>query len=89
MQLLAKTPEESNYTYIQERILHPEASCLRQFAGLGDEGIPLGLQDYVELVDWAGREIKRNKRVYILKHTPPRSLFVALLSASSKTNSLM
>jgi hypothetical protein len=68
---MAKTPEESNYTSIQERILHPEASCLRQFAELGDEGIPFGFQDYLELVDWAGREIKRNKRGYIPKHTPP------------------
>ena len=68
---VAKTPEESNYTSIQERILHPEASCLRQFAKHGDGGIPFEFRDYLELVDWAGREIKRNKRGYIPAHTPP------------------
>jgi hypothetical protein len=48
---MAKTPEESNYTSIQERILHPETSCLRQCAEPGDEGIPFGFQDYLELVE--------------------------------------
>jgi hypothetical protein len=68
---MAKTPEQSDYTSIQERILHPEGSCLRPFAEDIDEGIPFGLKDYLELVDWAGREIKRNKRGYIPAHTPP------------------
>ena len=29
------------------------------------------LKDYLELVDWGGREIKRNKRGYIPASTPP------------------
>jgi hypothetical protein len=68
---MAKTPEQSDYTSIQERILRPQNYCLRPFAVHDDEGIPFGLKDYLELVDWAGREIKRNKRGYIPTHAPP------------------
>jgi len=68
---MAKTPETSNYTSIQERIKHPQNSCLRPFTGKEENGIPLNLKDYLELVDWGGREIKRNKRGYIPASTPP------------------
>jgi len=68
---MAKTPEQSDYTSIQERIHHPEGSCLRPFADQDDDGIPFGLKDYLELVDWGGREIKRNKRGYIPASAPP------------------
>ena len=68
---MASTPEQSGYTSIQERILQPENSCLRPFAEQDDIGIPFGLKDYLELVDWGGREIKRNKRGYIPASTPP------------------
>ena len=68
---MAKTPEQSDYTSIQERILQPENHCLRAFAQNDDVGIPFALKDYLELVDWGGREIKRNKRGYIPAHTPP------------------
>ena len=68
---MARTPEQSDYTSIQERILQPKDSCLRPFAEHDDDGIPFGLKDYLELVDWAGREIKHNKRGYIPTHTPP------------------
>jgi len=70
---MAKTPEQSDYTSIQVRILHPEDSCLRPFADLAgdDVGIPFKLEDYLELVDWGGREIKHNKRGYIPAQAPP------------------
>jgi len=70
---IAKTPEKSEYTSIQERILHPESSILRPFAEQSDDhsGIPIALKDYLELVDWGGREIKHNKRGYIPAHAPP------------------
>ena len=68
---MAKTPEQSDYTSIQERILHPENSWLRPFAEQDENGIPFGLKDYLELVDWGGREIKYNKRGYIPAHKPP------------------
>ena len=70
---LAKTPEQSDFTSVQERILHPENSSLRPFAEQAndDVGLPFGLKDYLELVDWAGREIKHNKKGYIPVNTPP------------------
>jgi hypothetical protein len=43
---MARTPEQSDYTSIQERILHPEDSCLKPFAEQDDVGIPFGLKDY-------------------------------------------
>jgi hypothetical protein len=68
---MAKTPEQSEYTSIQERILHPESSCLRPFAEHDVDGIPFRLMDYLELVDWGGREIKNNKRGRIPATAPP------------------
>lgn len=70
---IAKTPEYSDYTSIQERILHPDDSSLRGFNDQSDDeaSIPFSLKDYLELVDWGGREIKHNKRGYIPAGTPP------------------
>lgn len=68
---IAKTPEQSNYTSVQERILHPGVSFLRPFAQQDENGIPCDLKDYLELVDWGGREIRHNKRGYIPSHAPP------------------
>jgi REP element-mobilizing transposase RayT len=68
---IAKTPETSDYTSIQERIKRPESDSLRQFAENDCKGIPFKLKDYLELVDWGGREIKRNKRGYIPAGAPP------------------
>ena len=68
---IAKTPEESDYTSIQERINHPKITCLAPFADQGGDGIPFNLEDYLELVDWGGREVKRNKRGYISAKAPP------------------
>jgi REP element-mobilizing transposase RayT len=68
---MAKTPEQSDYTSIQERIEQPEDSCLRAFADEEKDGIPFSLKDYLELVDWGGREIKHKKRGYISANIPP------------------
>jgi len=68
---IAKTPEQSDYTSIQERILHPQDSWLRPFAEQEENGIPFDLQEYLQLVDWGGREIKCNKRGYIPTQAPP------------------
>jgi REP element-mobilizing transposase RayT len=68
---MAKTPEQSDYTSIQERICRPEDTSLRPFAEQDENGIPFKLKDYLELVDWGGREIKRHKRGYIPAHAPP------------------
>lgn len=70
---MAKTPEHSDYTSVQERILDPETSSLRKFIEKCDDGvgIPISLSDYLELVDWGGREIKQSKPGYIPDHAPP------------------
>ena len=68
---MAKTPEHSDYTSIQERIQQPAETSLRRFTGQEADGIPFNLTDYLELVDWGGREVKRHKRGYIPAHTPP------------------
>ena len=68
---MARTPEKSDYTSIQERIRETEKSCLRPFGNEGENSIPFNLKDYLELVDWGGREVKCNKRGYIPANTPP------------------
>ena len=69
--VMASTPEQSDYTSIQERIKHPESESLIPFKQQDENSIPINLKDYLELVDWGGREIKRNKRGYIPAHAPP------------------
>ncbi len=34
-------------------------------------GLPFRLQDYLELVDWTGRQIRNDKRGSIEQNTPP------------------
>jgi hypothetical protein len=70
---IAKTPEQSNYTSIQERIRNPHCTLLRPFTKDFDDkhGLPFNLKDYLELVDWSGREIKFNKAGSIHATAPP------------------
>ena len=68
---MARTPEQSDYTSIQDRIKNPDTSCLAQFSEQGKDTLPFSLKDYLELVDWGGHEINRNKRGYIPVSTPP------------------
>jgi hypothetical protein len=68
---LAITPEQSDYTSVQERIEHPDSGCLVPFSEQGHNTIPFNLKDYLELVDWGGREVKLNKRGYITASAPP------------------
>ena len=81
---MAKSPESSDFTSVQERILNPESSILRSFTEQSDDdsGIPITLEDYLELVDWGGREIKHNKRGYISDHAPPILTRLKMGSAS-------
>ena len=79
---MAETPESSAFTSIQERIQHPESSDLSSFSGSSDDGsLPFTLKDYVELVDWAGREIKQGKRGIISPKQPPILLRLNMNSA--------
>jgi len=70
---MARTPEQSDFTSVQQRIRHPDNQQLRPFSGNSDEasGIPYTLKDYLELVDWAGRAIRSDKRGFIPAQTPP------------------
>jgi hypothetical protein len=78
---MAKTPEKSNYTSIQQRIQKLRGKAV-------DNNVPLvsftsssqqthyntftfSLEDYLKLVDWAGRAILKNKRGYIPANEPP------------------
>jgi REP element-mobilizing transposase RayT len=67
----ATTPEQSDYTSVQERIKHPDSACLASFSEQGNDVLPFSLKDYLELVDWGGREVKHNKRGYIPASAPP------------------
>lgn len=69
---MAQTPESSDFTSIQQRIRYLDSTGLRAFSGQRDAtSIPFTFKDYLELVDWAGREIKRDKRGFVPESTPP------------------
>ncbi len=77
---MAQTPETSDYTSIQQRLgkamhraFHGE---LLPFAGdshqdNAQQHIPYSLIDYIELVDWSGRQIRQDKRGVINCAQPP------------------
>lgn len=81
---IADTPETSDYTSVQQRIqclkkaigenspLQP--SQLLPFVGNPrdpmPDGLPFKLEDYLELVDWSGRIIRKGKRGAIAANTP-------------------
>ncbi|MDD1796343.1 transposase, partial [Enterovibrio sp. ZSDZ42] len=71
---IAKNPETSEYTSVKTRIESLQngkasAPCLFPFAGNPKEnmpdGIPFRLMDYLELVDWTGRQCREDKRGHI------------------------
>ncbi len=76
---MAKTPEQSDYTSIQERIqqaIKKEPCVLLGFndtscASQKEKAIPFDYNDYLTLVDWSGRAILDKKRGSIPANTPP------------------
>lgn len=68
---MARTPEDSNYTSVKERIHEAGNTMLMPFSEKEPDVLPYDLKDYLELVEWAGREIKREKAGYIPAHAPP------------------
>ena len=83
---MAKTPESSEHTSIQQRIstaqsahtpnhLKQQTKGLLPFAGYPRQdmpkGLPFRLTDYLELVDWTGRIIREDKRGAIDAPLPP------------------
>lgn len=76
---MADTPELSEYTSIKARLTSLEngqtaTRPLLEFMGYEHKdkkrGIPFRLMDYIELVDWLGRQIRDDKRGYIDEHLP-------------------
>ena len=78
---LTETPEQSDYTSIQERIgqvtdsdSQKQPTHLKAFRSQGQNpelALPYILHDYLELVDWSGRAVRANKRGSIPSGIPP------------------
>lgn len=77
---MASSPEESDYTSIQLRTSKssnsPMKNLLRPFAGDSHKDndpndIPYNLIEYIQLVEWSGRQIHPNKRGFITDSLPP------------------
>lgn len=77
---MADTPEESDYTSVQRRIRRAivrtkQPPELMPFVGNPrtemPKGLPFRLSDYLELVDWTGRQLREGKRGAIAGDLPP------------------
>jgi REP element-mobilizing transposase RayT len=87
---IAKTPEDSEFTSIYERIrdIGPSNSAARKHSsatkrndlpllpfggrrGAASRTIPCSLPDYLKLVDWTGRAIRKDKPGHIDSSLPP------------------
>jgi len=50
---MATTPEQSDYTSVQERLKQPDSGCLAQFSEQGNvDTLPFNLREYLKLLDW-------------------------------------
>lgn len=82
---MAETPEQSAHTSIKQRIaqalnvqqpyqVEQQPDSLFPFAGNPrnemPKGIPFNLADYLELVDWSGRILRKDKKGTIPEHLP-------------------
>jgi len=77
---MADTPEKSQFISLQARIAEWRTGtrplpCLHPFMDTVDDQetphIPFNLIDYIELVDWTGRQMRAEKRGYIDNNLPP------------------
>jgi REP element-mobilizing transposase RayT len=74
---MARTPEASDFTSIQERIQKAMNKRKCELLPFHDKtnnktsAIPFELNDYIALVDWSGRAILENKRGSIPANAPP------------------
>lgn len=76
---IADTPEQSDHTSIKARLTYLKngqttTRSLLDFTGYEHKdkinGIPFRLMDYIELVDWIGRQIREDKRGHIDERQP-------------------
>ena len=65
---IANTPEDSDYTSIQERITKKSSTLLN--LGFEENDINFTLSDYIDLVDATGRVIVANKKGFINNDLP-------------------
>ena len=63
---MANTPEDSDYTSIQDRIKNKDTKLL----GFNDSAIPYYLSEYIALVDYTGKCVRPNKKGYISDDIP-------------------
>ncbi|WP_062271109.1 transposase [Endozoicomonas arenosclerae] len=78
---LSKTPEQSDFTSIQQRIDHLskpndrkqplELKAFRHQGQNPDLALPYIFHDYLELVDWSGRAVRKDKKGSIPESAPP------------------
>ncbi len=77
---ICESLEDSEYTSVKQRIdeikSQPDNIAqpikLAQFIGSSqtEDGIPFSLADYLELTDWTGRSIRKDKKGFIKSGTP-------------------
>ena len=74
---IVNTPEESDYTSVQQRIQHPKQEGQEKIIQLiafdpanPEHCVPMEGHEYLELVDWTGRWIAPNKKGSIPEHLP-------------------
>jgi hypothetical protein len=66
---VAKTPEGSDHTSVKARLERRDAQLLR--FNDQDRPIPLRRMEYLELVDWSGRQARHGKRGKVPGQLPP------------------
>ena len=73
---MASDLAESDYTSIKRRLeamteATPDSELLRPLAGLAPvDAFPITLSDYIDLVDWTGRQVRNDKRGHIAASVP-------------------
>ena len=73
---IAKTPEDSSYTGIQHRLCKMTQAqldeAIRPIAGkVRERPLTIKLNDYIELVDWTGRQIVHSNKASVPLHLAP------------------
>lgn len=74
---LAKRPETSDHTSIKQRISSNQEHSASLFPFVGNpradmpQGLPFNLTDYIELLDWTGRQLRSDKHGVIEESLPP------------------
>jgi len=75
---MANTLETSDHTSVKARIEaiknnSPHQGCIAKFVGNqpNEYGIPFYTKDYINLVDWSGRQLRYGKRGFVNATAPP------------------